>query len=249
MYLAPKALREIMQMISWSGFGLKDHRTKRTSLLKMIEADATLHESVTITENTRLGVAPRFQSAGFIKPDTVTLIENGRYRDCLVSPRSSKEYGVRVNAGAEYPQSLDMAAGELADEEALQQLDTGVYVNTLWYLNYSDRPACRITGMTRFATFWVEHGRIVAPLSVMRFDEKPASPEPSPGRVNDHLRGPVHRFRSPARRADRPLPIHAVAVRRQHDCFNGLLAFWRSRTSTPHKLLAADATCRGRARP
>ncbi len=25
--------------------------------------------------------------------------------------------------------------------------------------------------MTRFASFWVEHGRIVAPLNVMRFDD------------------------------------------------------------------------------
>ncbi|MGH8067091.1 MAG: TldD/PmbA family protein, partial [Candidatus Entotheonellia bacterium] len=31
--------------------------------------------------------------------------------------------------------------------------------------------ACRMTGMTRFATFWVEGGVIQAPLSVMRFDE------------------------------------------------------------------------------
>ncbi|MEZ5671358.1 MAG: metallopeptidase TldD-related protein, partial [Thiotrichaceae bacterium] len=28
-----------------------------------------------------------------------------------------------------------------------------------------------ITGMTRFATFWVERGEIVAPINVMRFDE------------------------------------------------------------------------------
>jgi predicted Zn-dependent protease len=53
----------------------------------------------------------------------------------------------------------------------LPQLDTGVYINNLWYLNYSDRAACRMTGMTRFATFWVEGGSIQAPLSVMRFDE------------------------------------------------------------------------------
>ena len=46
-----------------------------------------------------------------------------------------------------------------------------MYVNRLWYLNYSDRPAARLTGMTRFATFWVEDGRVVAPLNVMRFDE------------------------------------------------------------------------------
>jgi predicted Zn-dependent protease len=52
----------------------------------------------------------------------------------------------------------------------LQRLDTGVYMNNVWYLNYSDRSACRMTGMTRFATFWVEHGVIQAPLNVMRFD-------------------------------------------------------------------------------
>jgi predicted Zn-dependent protease len=50
-------------------------------------------------------------------------------------------------------------------------LDNGIYINNLWYLNYSDRAACRLTGMTRFATFWVEKGEIVAPLSVMRFDD------------------------------------------------------------------------------
>jgi predicted Zn-dependent protease len=28
-----------------------------------------------------------------------------------------------------------------------------------------------MTGMTRFATFWVEHGEIVAPVNVLRFDD------------------------------------------------------------------------------
>ena len=56
-------------------------------------------------------------------------------------------------------------------DDVLSELDTGVYVNQLWYTNYSDRAAGRITGMTRFATFWVEGGQIVAPLNVMRFDE------------------------------------------------------------------------------
>ncbi|HUQ73701.1 MAG TPA: metallopeptidase TldD-related protein, partial [Burkholderiales bacterium] len=44
-------------------------------------------------------------------------------------------------------------------------------ISNLWYLNFSDRPAGRITGMTRFATFWVEGGRIVAPVTPMRFDD------------------------------------------------------------------------------
>ena len=64
-----------------------------------------------------------------------------------------------------------MAGGELAAADALAALGTGLYVGNLWYLNYSDRPACRMTGMTRFATFWVEDGRIVAPVDVLRFDD------------------------------------------------------------------------------
>lgn len=34
-----------------------------------------------------------------------------------------------------------------------------------------DLPAARLTGMTRFATFWVEDGEIKAPVSTMRFDD------------------------------------------------------------------------------
>jgi len=59
----------------------------------------------------------------------------------------------------------------LHQDHILKALDTGIYINNLWYLNYSDRAACRITGMTRFASFWVENGEIKAPLNVMRFDE------------------------------------------------------------------------------
>ncbi len=128
---------------------------------------------MTIIENTRDGVAPNFQEAGFIRPDKVVLIENGVYQNCLVSPRSAKEYGVPTNGASngETPESVEVAAGDIPAAEILPRLGTGVYINNLHYLNYSDRPACRITGMTRFATFWVENGAIHAPLNVMRFDE------------------------------------------------------------------------------
>lgn len=172
-YLSPAALYDILDILSWGGFGLKDHRTKQTSLLKMAEAGARLHPSVTLLENTRDGIAPNFQSAGFIKPDQVVLIANGRLQDCLISPRSAREYDIPTNGAEnwESPASIDMAGGDIARDQVLAQLGTGVYINNVWYLNYSDRAACRITGMTRFATLWVENGTIQAPLNVMRFDE------------------------------------------------------------------------------
>jgi len=172
-YLSPVALYDIVGMLGWGGFGLEAHKTKSTPLLKMVEEGKTLDKQVTLRENTKDGVAPGFQGAGYLKPDHVDLILEGSYKDCLVSPRSAKQYGVPTNgAGAhESPTSLDLSGGALAQDSVLETLETGVYMGNVWYLNYSDRVNCRTTGMTRFATFWVEDGEIKAPIDVMRFDE------------------------------------------------------------------------------
>jgi predicted Zn-dependent protease len=172
-YLSPTAMSELITTVSWGGFGMKDNKTRQSSLLRLIEGKQQLHESITISENTADGVSPNFQGQGFIRPPKVVMIEKGRYHDPLVSPRSAKEYGVPTNGASDWetPESIDMAPGDIPNGEVLERLGTGIYIGNLWYLNYSDRPACRITGMTRFATLWVENGVIQAPLSVMRFDE------------------------------------------------------------------------------
>ncbi len=172
-YLAPAAMQEVMTMMCWGGFGLADHRTATTPLIRMVEQGARLSPQVTLIENIGDGLAPKFQKEGFVKPDKVTLIEGGAYKDCLISPRSAAEFGEAPNGadGWEAPSALDMSAGTLESARILKTLGTGVYIGNLWYLNYSDRNACRLTGMTRFATFWVEGGEIVAPLNVMRFDD------------------------------------------------------------------------------
>jgi predicted Zn-dependent protease len=171
-YLAPRALEELAGMMCWGGFSARARATRQSPLLRM-EHGATLASRVNFSENTEEGLAPHFQDEGFVKPGHVTFIHEGSRRDTLVSPRSAKEYGLEPNGAdaGESPESLDVAPGALSEADALAALDTGLYIGNLWYLNYSDRPAGRITGMTRFGTFWVEHGRIVAPVSAMRFDD------------------------------------------------------------------------------
>ncbi len=172
-YLTPSALKEMTDMLSWGGFGLKSLRTKQSPLLRLAAGESSLHESVSIAENTAEGAAPNFQEAGFLRPERVGLVEGGKHGASLVSPRSAKEYGVETNGAAEgeSPESLDMAAGTLPEESVIERLGTGLYVGNLHYLNWSDRMACKTTGMTRFATFWVEDGEVTAPVNVMRFDE------------------------------------------------------------------------------
>lgn len=171
-YLTPAALGEIMGTLQWSGaFSEKHHRTMRSPLLRLQAGEASLAASVTLREDTAQGLAPGFQEEGFIKPAQVSLIAGGRPAGSLVSPRTAKEYGLAANSGSESPVSLAMEGGSLPSRDVLRALGTGLYVSNLWYLNYSDRAAARMTGMTRFACFWVEGGEIVAPLGVMRFDD------------------------------------------------------------------------------
>lgn len=172
-FLAPAAVDELAQMLSWDGFGLKAQRTKQSPLLRMFTEGATFDPAVTMAEDLTGGTSPRFNQQGFPKPDIVPLITDGVYADSLVSPRSAQEYGVETNGASswEAPAALHISAGALAADDALAALDTGLFVGNLWYLNYSDRAACRTTGMTRFATFWVEGGEIVAPVTALRFDD------------------------------------------------------------------------------
>jgi predicted Zn-dependent protease len=169
-YLAPAALRELFDLLGAEGFGLKAHRSAETPLLRMVREGVRLSPKITLLEHAVAGMAPRFTDAGYIRSHRVELIRNGAYGDCLVGPRSAREFGIPVT-GDETPQSLDLAAGELPLEQAAETLGRGLWINNLWYCNFSDLHECRITGMSRFACLWVEDGEIRAPVKVIRFDD------------------------------------------------------------------------------
>jgi predicted Zn-dependent protease len=171
--LAPAAVAELIDLLSWGGFGIQARQTRETPLLHLIDGTDSFSPMVSFTEDTAGGVAPPFNEDGFVRPAAVPLVVEGRAGDALVSPRSAQEFGVPTNGASswEAPESFAMAPGTLAAADALAALGTGLSVGNLWYTNYSDRSACRITGMTRFATFWVEDGELVAPVSVLRFDD------------------------------------------------------------------------------
>ena len=170
-YLAPRALQEVLAMMAWGGFGLKSQRTGQSPLNRMLADGVRLDPTVDLSERHDRGLEPPFTSEGFAKPERIDLVANGALGHSLVDARSAREYDIGVNAASEWPASLDMAPGSLVMGNVLDALDTGLYINNLWYLNFSDRNQARITGMTRFACFWVESGKPQAPVNVMRFDD------------------------------------------------------------------------------
>ena len=171
-YLAPSALSELIGSVAADGFSARQHATSRSVLYKLHKGEATFDPRVTMAEALGLGITPGFNDDGYLR-ESVPLVENGRSAERLTNARSAREYGLTPNGALaqEAASTLMMQGGDLRADEVLAALDTGLYVGNLWYVNFSDRMHCRMTGMTRFATFWVENGRIVAPVEAMRFDD------------------------------------------------------------------------------
>lgn len=173
-WLTPSAFTELLGLAAgWGGFSARAVRTAQSPLLGLWEGKQALSPMFSVTEDAANGVAPRFDDDGWTRPDRVSLIDAGQPGTQLVSSRSAREYGLTPNGASsdESPISVTVAAGGLAEADVLRTLDTGLWIGALWYTNWSNRYAGRATGMTRFATFWVEGGELVAPIAAMRFDD------------------------------------------------------------------------------
>lgn len=171
-YFEPTAVRALVGLASMDGFSARSWR-KGTGCFSRVLRGEPLSDSITWRECADQGAGPAFDSWGFQKPPEITLFERGRPVQPLVSPRSALEFGLPCTGagGWEQPESLVMSAGGVPAADALQVLGTGLWISHLHYLNPSDFAAGRFTGLTRFATFWVEAGKPVAPVQVTRMEE------------------------------------------------------------------------------
>lgn len=171
-YLAPATLTELLPMISWGGFSQGAFKQGFCGLKRLYENTHSFSPLLTLNENFDLGFSSRMNEIGEIAPHQLPLIERGKGINLLTSPKSAAEYKIPSNAANENEtlRSTEMQPGTLKREDILKTLDTGLYISNLHYVNWSDREAARMTGMTRFACFWVEKGEIQSPIKDLRFD-------------------------------------------------------------------------------
>lgn len=172
-YLAPAAVAELLTMLSWGGISEASYRQGGSCFGAMRRGEKKLSRKFTLRENFNLGSVPRFNELGEVAPLELSLIESGELLNMLTSSKTAKEYNLEANgaSGGEGLRSPEILPGDLNHDRILAELGTGLYLSNLHYLNWSDRPTGRITGMTRYACFWVENGEIVAPIENLRFDE------------------------------------------------------------------------------
>jgi predicted Zn-dependent protease len=172
-YLAPRAMADLVGMMGWDALSASAWKQGRSPFKKLADHECSLSAQLHVTENFGLGLTPRFNDLGEVSEPVLPLITAGALSTLLVSARTSKEFGIPSNGAnaSEGPRALDVAPGTLEERDVLQQLGTGLYLSNLHYLNWSDPVSARVTGMTRYACFWVENGEIVGPIKDMRWDE------------------------------------------------------------------------------
>lgn len=172
-WFEPAAVAALLAMFSWNGISEAAIRQGSSGFGRLRRVGARLSPHFTLAEDFSSGLVPRFNSDGEVARERLPLISSGRLTNTLVSSRTASEYGVESNYAAEgeYLRAPRMEPGKLELEQILGSLDTGLYLSNLHYLNWSDTVGGRITGLTRYACFWVEKGELVGPLETMRFDD------------------------------------------------------------------------------
>ena len=167
------AVSDFLGMFSWNGISEASLRQGCSGFGKMRHNDTRLSPKFSVIEDFSPGYCPKFNSDGEVAPDELALIEAGQLKNTLISSRSAKEYGLESNyaENGEFLRSPRMATGNLNQDNVVKKLDKGLFLSNIHYLNWSDNPGGRITGLTRYACFWVEGGEIVAPIETMRFDD------------------------------------------------------------------------------
>ena len=172
-WFEPAAVSDFINMFSWNGISEASIQQGCSGFGRMRNENIKLSAKFSISEDFSLGLVPKFNSNGEVSVERVPIISSGELKNTLVSSRTASEYGQVSNYAepSERLRSPSMAPGELNQNDILNEIDRGLYLSNIHYLNWSDNPKGRITGLTRYACFWVESGEIVGPIDTMRFDD------------------------------------------------------------------------------
>ena len=172
-WFEPAAVSDFIHMFSWNGVSEASIQQGCSGFGKMRNEDIKLSSKFSISEDFSSGLVPKFNSDGEVSDDKISIIKAGELENTLVSSRTATEYNQVSNyaEAGEYLRSPYMNPGSLDQNDILKEIGKGLYLSNIHYLNWSDNPNGRITGLTRYACFWVENSEIVGPINTMRFDD------------------------------------------------------------------------------
>ena len=177
-WFEPHAVADFVDMLNWNGVSEASLRNGSSCLLKMRKDNVKLSEKFSLDESFDRKSTASFNSRSEVSAN-VSLIKHGMLENTLINSKTSLEYGLTSNYAedvnswgmGEYLRAPFMHGGDIKLDERLEKLGTGIFISNIHYLNWSDNLGGRITGLTRYACYWVEDGKMIAPIKTMRFDD------------------------------------------------------------------------------
>jgi len=177
-WFEPHAVADFVDMLNWNGVSEASLRNGSSCLLKMRKDNVKLSEKFSLDESFDRKSTASFNSRSEVSAN-VSLINHGMLENTLINSKTALEYGLTSNYAedvnswgmGEYLRAPFMHGGDIKLDERLEKLGTGIFISNIHYLNWSDNLGGRITGLTRYACYWVEDGKMIAPIKTMRFDD------------------------------------------------------------------------------
>ena len=178
--LEPPAVSELLQWLSYTGFGGKNYH-EGTSFLSGRLGQRITGAAVTIYDNglDERGLSAPFDLEGAPKR-RLPIIEKGVAASIAYDSFTSSIDGSVTTGHASYPDDAEgplpahlfMEGGGLLKGELLKMLGDGIVINSFHYVNGLLNPKeTLMTGMTRHGTFLVKGGKIRHPVKPLRFTE------------------------------------------------------------------------------
>jgi predicted Zn-dependent protease len=177
--LAPEAVADILDFLSYTGFSVKALEEGRSFMTAHLE-DQIMSTEVTIVDDALADHAMglTFDYEGVPKVRTV-MIEYGvgqrpvtdSYWSARTGWTNSGHALPAPNQFGPMPLNLEMMPGTSTLDELIGGVEHGVYVTRFHYVNVEEPIPVLLTGMTRDGTFLIENGRLTRPLKNLRFTQ------------------------------------------------------------------------------
>ena len=177
-WFEPHAVADFVDMLNWNGVSEASLRNGSSCLLKMRKDNIKLSEKFSLDESFDRKSTASFNSRSEVSGN-VSLIKHGILKNTLINSKTALEYGLNSNYAedvnswgmGEYLRAPFMHGGDIKLNERFEKLGTGIFISNIHYLNWSDNLGGRITGLTRYVCYWVQDGKMIAPIKTMRFDD------------------------------------------------------------------------------
>ena len=178
--LEPEAVAELIQWLGYIAFGAKSFQ-ERTSCLAGRIGEQVMGRSLTIYDDGHdpEGLRMPFDYEGVPK-QRVLLIERGKAAGIVYDTAYGSLYGHPSTGHASTPDDVDgpvpshlfLAPGATKREELIRTCARGVLIPRFHYVSGLLNPReALMTGLTREGAFLIEEGKLVSPITTMRFTQ------------------------------------------------------------------------------